>query len=506
MLQPKYMKMFLEEAEQIASKYALKGTEGLQHTVNTEKGVYSQQVSNLWPEQKSIPNRVSTFNVSGVSKPVKDKEIISEPIIEEVAPSVVTTEKPQIVKESLPEVPDNVSVGDVVTASNIKNAEKVSGSVGVLTAPDGILDTASKLGEVKTAKSIGSAIKKSLIGLGLTSAIAGGIFGGLHMQSGKIATELASPEASLATKSLVDNNGIQNIIKMDKDTLLKQSPEDFYKQISSDPNFSTSNEIILNTPTLLTTKEGRVFSQELAEVSGKQVTSFKGKYISDEGNGLTSYETNNMNNENTRSIGDSFFPSNYKNKADIQLDKTSDTPWLDYSKSQVGVKEKGMSNILENGIPEGLNLGPEVEKYQSTLGIRGHAWCSSFTNWALEKAGLDSFKSGAIASNWKNYGVKLDRPAIGAFYSYGHKEGGGHVGQIVGVDAKNPKNVITIDGNAGDRVAYMSTNWEEFTKENKITISYPKGYTPNYNLPKYDLTGIENTDLFVTDIDKRLVK
>ena len=475
MLQPKYMKMFLAEAEQIASKYALKSTGGLQHTVNTEKGAYSQQVSKLWPEQKSTSY--------SIYKAMEDKKILPE----------VTTV-------------NNIPSGEVIRNINTKNGEIIGNLSGASTASIDILNLPNKLEEVKKAKGIGSAIKKSFAGLGLASAIAGGIFGGLHMQSGKIATELASPEASLATKSLVDNNGIQNIIKMDKDTLLKQSPEDFYKQISSDPNFSTSNEIILNTPTLLTTKEGRVFSQELAEVSGKQVTSFKGKYISDEGNGLTSYETNNMDNEKTRSIGDSFFPSNYKNKTDIQLDKTSDTPWLDYSKSQVGVKEKGMSNILENGIPEGLNLGPEVEKYQSTLGIRGNAWCSAFTNWALEKAGLDSFKSGAIASNWKNYGVKLDRPAIGAFYSYSHKEGGGHVGQIVGVDAKNPKNVITIDGNAGDRVAYMSTNWEEFTKENKITISYPKGYTPNYNLPKYDLTGIENTDLFVTDIDKRLVK
>ena len=144
MLQPKYMKMFLAEAEQIASKYALKSTGGLQHTVNTEKGAYSQQVSKLWPEQKSTSY--------SIYKAMEDKKILPE----------VTTV-------------NNIPSGEVIRNINTKNGEIIGNLSGASTASIDILNLPNKLEEVKKAKGIGSAIKKSFkagLSAALLSAVA----------------------------------------------------------------------------------------------------------------------------------------------------------------------------------------------------------------------------------------------------------------------------------------------------------------------------------------------
>ena len=147
--------------------------------------------------------------------------------------------------------------------------------------------------------------------------------------------------------------------------------------------------------------------------------------------------------------------------------------WMSIAESQIGVKE------LTNN-----NDGIIVEKYLKSTGLpKGNAWCGAFVNWSLESAGIDGVepKNGnhpARALSWRNWGVKLDKPAFGAIATK-TRRGGGHVGFVGGVNSDGT--IIILGGNQNHSVNYQSYS-------SNFQFHFPRGYIPNYSIPVINMS------------------
>ncbi|MBM4319980.1 MAG: TIGR02594 family protein [Deltaproteobacteria bacterium] len=121
-----------------------------------------------------------------------------------------------------------------------------------------------------------------------------------------------------------------------------------------------------------------------------------------------------------------------------------DPRWLGIARSEVGVKE----------IP-GRRHNPRVIEYHATTGKFNSdevAWCSSFVNWVMEKAGYRGTGS-ALALSWKKWGKKLSKPAYGSIVVFSWGGGKGHVGFIVG---KSGSTLQVLGGNQSNQVKVTS--------------------------------------------------
>lgn len=76
------------------------------------------------------------------------------------------------------------------------------------------------------------------------------------------------------------------------------------------------------------------------------------------------------------------------------------------------------------------------------------AWCAGYVGAMLQHSGYPFLKS-AWARNYLKYGVKLDKPAYGCIVVF-ERGSGGHVGFVVGKDAKG--NLMVLGGNQADAV------------------------------------------------------
>lgn len=125
--------------------------------------------------------------------------------------------------------------------------------------------------------------------------------------------------------------------------------------------------------------------------------------------------------------------------------KTSDK-WMDIAKGQ-----------LKAGISEADAKDQDnIRKYHNTTNAKGAGsgtpWCSSFTNWVMEKAGYKGTDSAAAAS-WKTWGkhVDLKNAREGDIVVFDKDKNNGfanHVGFIKSIDLKSGK-IEVIGGNQG---------------------------------------------------------
>jgi uncharacterized protein (TIGR02594 family) len=107
-----------------------------------------------------------------------------------------------------------------------------------------------------------------------------------------------------------------------------------------------------------------------------------------------------------------------------------DAPWMAIARGELGQKEiKGAEN------------NPRIREYHAATSMGAQpdevAWCSSFVNWCLMKAGLKRTHSAAAAS-WVDWGVDTDprRGAVVVIYNAAAKNSalshsGNHVGFLV---------------------------------------------------------------------------
>ena len=76
-------------------------------------------------------------------------------------------------------------------------------------------------------------------------------------------------------------------------------------------------------------------------------------------------------------------------------------------------------------------------------------WCGVFVAHCIKKAECQLPKYWMRAKDWLNWGVELKNPSVGCIVVF-ERQGGGHVGFVVGQDANN--NLMVLGGNQGDAV------------------------------------------------------
>ena len=116
--------------------------------------------------------------------------------------------------------------------------------------------------------------------------------------------------------------------------------------------------------------------------------------------------------------------------------------WLIEARKNLGVKEtKG-----------GVHTS-EVLKYWQDIkrgGIKDDEtpWCAAFVGAMLERVGVKSTRFES-AKSYLDWGQLLALPVVGCIVIF-TREGGGHVGFVVGRDTKG--NLLVLGGNQGDEV------------------------------------------------------
>lgn len=124
------------------------------------------------------------------------------------------------------------------------------------------------------------------------------------------------------------------------------------------------------------------------------------------------------------------------------MTQQSEPVWLVEARKNIGVQE------TKGGIHT-----PEVLKYWKDIrrgGIKDDEtpWCAAFVGAMLERSGVKSTRFES-AKSYLDWGQLLALPVVGCIVIF-TREGGGHVGFVVGRDAKG--NLLVLGGNQGDEV------------------------------------------------------
>ena len=117
--------------------------------------------------------------------------------------------------------------------------------------------------------------------------------------------------------------------------------------------------------------------------------------------------------------------------------------WLEIARPLVGLHE--VHGAEHN--PEILSMWRVIKR----SGIQSDEvpWCAAFVGACLERAGIRSSRFESAAS-YLTWGVRLDGPAPGCIVVFS-REGGGHVGFVVGQDEGG--RLLVLGGNQGDSVS-----------------------------------------------------
>lgn len=144
--------------------------------------------------------------------------------------------------------------------------------------------------------------------------------------------------------------------------------------------------------------------------------------------------------------------------------------WIDEAKRHIGLKEI-----------KGAKHNQQIVDFWKAIkrgGIKDDEtpWCSAFVGACLESVGIVSTRFES-AKSYLDWGVKLNNPVYGCVVVF-TRDGGGHVGFVVGEDDKG--NLLVLGGNQGDAV-----NVRSFPKSRVSGYRYPKGCPiPTTPLPK----------------------
>lgn len=121
----------------------------------------------------------------------------------------------------------------------------------------------------------------------------------------------------------------------------------------------------------------------------------------------------------------------------------TDPQWLEIARPLVGLHEiKGAEHA-----PEILDMWRAIKR--SGIQDDETPWCAAFAGACLERAGVRSSRFESAASYLK-WGVRLNGPAHGCIVVFS-REGGGHVGFVVGLDPDG--RLLVLGGNQGDQVS-----------------------------------------------------
>lgn len=138
---------------------------------------------------------------------------------------------------------------------------------------------------------------------------------------------------------------------------------------------------------------------------------------------------------------------------------TGEPRWLAFARRYCGLREI-----------KGRNHAPEILAMWKVLGLPfaddETPWCAGFAGFVLESVGIASTRSG-MARSYERWGVKLEKPAVGALVTF-KRAGGGHVGFVTGRDAAG--NIMVLGANQADAV-----NIKPFAASRVTGYWWPKG-------------------------------
>ena len=120
--------------------------------------------------------------------------------------------------------------------------------------------------------------------------------------------------------------------------------------------------------------------------------------------------------------------------------------WLTEARKLMGVREiKGQKHH-----PEIVQMWKDIKRG----GIKDDEtpWCAAFVGAMLERVGVKSTRFES-AKSYLDWGQLLALPVVGCIVIF-TREGGGHVGFVVGRDTKG--NLLVLGGNQGDEVNIRS--------------------------------------------------
>lgn len=145
------------------------------------------------------------------------------------------------------------------------------------------------------------------------------------------------------------------------------------------------------------------------------------------------------------------------------------TKWLDEAQSFIGLREvKGPQHAADI-----LKFWKDIKRG----GIKDDEtpWCAAFVGAMLERSGVQSTRFES-ARSYEAWGVKLAQPVRGCVVVFS-REGGGHVGFVVGQDKAG--NLLVLGGNQSDQV-----NVRAFPRSRVTAYRWPAGLPlPAANLP-----------------------
>lgn len=156
------------------------------------------------------------------------------------------------------------------------------------------------------------------------------------------------------------------------------------------------------------------------------------------------------------------------------------TKWLDEAQSFIGLREvKGPQHAADI-----LKFWKDIKRG----GIKDDEtpWCAAFVGAMLERSGVQSTRFES-ARSYEVWGVKLAQPVRGCVVVFS-REGGGHVGFVVGQDKAG--NLLVLGGNQSDAV-----NVRAFPRSRATAYRWPADLPlPAANLPVLAAAEISRTE------------
>lgn len=121
---------------------------------------------------------------------------------------------------------------------------------------------------------------------------------------------------------------------------------------------------------------------------------------------------------------------------------TLEPTWLRAARADIGQRE----TLGPNDSPWICNMLAKL----NGLWLRGQPWCGGAVGYWMQNTGLQIPKDWYRANAWLNWGVPRPAPAIGCVVVF-EREGGGHVGLVVGQDTRG--RLLVLGGNQGDAIS-----------------------------------------------------
>jgi uncharacterized protein (TIGR02594 family) len=139
--------------------------------------------------------------------------------------------------------------------------------------------------------------------------------------------------------------------------------------------------------------------------------------------------------------------------------------WLAIARTYIGQREI-----------KGVNHNPLIVSWWKAIkrgGIKDDEtpWCAAFVGAMLEKVGIISSRFES-ARSYLTWGTKLASPVVGCIVVF-QRDGGGHVGFVVGTDMKG--NLLVLGGNQSDEV-----NIRAFTRDRVVGYRWPTAVPMEY--------------------------